>query len=240
MILDFILLSMFVVLYASCALILLLSRKETDYRLPKYCLIYWVCSIIINVIGSIFIYLDYSEVINTPIFIKISSLIHYENSVAGIFTVCIVFILSFILFHKITQRMEVIARFSLDSMNSRFFDINNQLQVYEITEEKAESLKKGIMRNVDFYAAVDWTSKFVLKILIFETVIYVSNIIVSSLLKIFHITFDFDNLISTLSCSTIFVIVPQIIVFTTMCINASSNFIFNILSSHITRDAKII
>ena len=121
MILDFILLSMFVVLYASCALILLLSRKETDYRLPKYCLIYWVCSIIINVIGFIFIYLDYSEVINTPIFIKISSLIHYENSVTGIFTVCI-FILTFILFHKSIQRMtEVIARFSLDSMNSRFF-----------------------------------------------------------------------------------------------------------------------
>lgn len=215
---------MFVILYASCALILLLSRKETDYRLPKYCLIYWIFSIMINVIGSIFIYLDYSEVINTPIFIIISSLIHYENSVAGIFTVCIVVFLSFILFHKSIQRMtEVIARFSLDSMNSRFFDIDNQLQAYEITEEKAGSLKKEIMRNVSFYSALDWTSKFVLKILIFETVIYVSNIIVSSLLKIFHITFDFDNLISTLSCFTIFVIVPQIIVFTTMYINASSN-----------------
>ena len=105
----------------------------------------------------------------------------------------------------------------------RFFDIDNQLQAYEITEEKAGSLKKEIMRNVSFYSALDWTSKFVLKILIFETVIYVSNIIVSSLLKIFHITFDFDNLISTLSCFTIFVIVPQIIVFTTMYINASSN-----------------
>ena len=147
---------MFVVLYASCALILLLSRKETDYRLPKYCFIYWIFSIMINVIGSIFIYLYYSEVINTPIFIKISSLIHYENSVAGIFTVCIVVFLSFILFHKSIQRMtEVIARFSLDSMNSRFFDIDNQLQAYEITEEKAGSLKKEIMRNVSFYSVLD-------------------------------------------------------------------------------------
>ena len=232
MILDFILLSMFVILYVFGIFIFLFSRKETDYRLPKYCLIYWVCSIIINVIGSIFIYLDYSEVINTPIFIKISSLIHYENSVAGIFTICIVVFLSFILFHKSIQRMtEVIARFSLDTMNSRFFDIDDQLQAYEITEEKAGSLKKEIQSNVDFYSAVDGTSKFVFKILIFETVIYVSNIIVSSLLKIFHITFDFDNLISTLSSFTIFVIVPQIIVFTTMCINTSSKFLVSCSSN---------
>ncbi|MBQ1661218.1 MAG: FHIPEP family type III secretion protein, partial [Treponema sp.] len=56
---------------------------------------------------------------------------------------------------------EVSARFTLDSMNNKMFDIQNEFNAGTITEEEAARRKEQIRREVDFYSSMDGSSKFV-------------------------------------------------------------------------------
>lgn len=60
-----------------------------------------------------------------------------------------------------TRVSEVAARFSLDSMNNKMFDVDAQLNSGAITEEEAKSMKAAIRRESDFYSTMDGASKFV-------------------------------------------------------------------------------
>ena len=56
---------------------------------------------------------------------------------------------------------EVAARFSLDSMNQKLFDIDNRLNSGAIDETEAEALKESVRKDIDFYSNMDGASKFV-------------------------------------------------------------------------------
>lgn len=56
---------------------------------------------------------------------------------------------------------EVAARFTLDSMQIKQLDIDNQLANGYITEEEATHQKEQLRRDVDFYSNMDGSSKFV-------------------------------------------------------------------------------
>lgn len=56
---------------------------------------------------------------------------------------------------------EVAARFSLDSMNTKMFAVDSELSSGSITEEQAREKKAAIQRDIDFYSAMDGSSKFV-------------------------------------------------------------------------------
>ena len=60
-----------------------------------------------------------------------------------------------------TRVSEVTARFTLDSMNNKMFDIQNELNSGAITEQEAAAKKEKIRQEVDFYSAMDGASKFV-------------------------------------------------------------------------------
>lgn len=60
-----------------------------------------------------------------------------------------------------TRVSEVTARFTLDSMNNKMFDVQNELNSGAITEEQAVQKKARIRQEVDFYSAMDGASKFV-------------------------------------------------------------------------------
>ncbi len=69
---------------------------------------------------------------------------------------------------------EVAARFTLDSMQVKQLDIDNQLSNGYITEEEANLQKEQLRRDIDFYSNMDGSSKFVsgnVKAGIFITVI---------------------------------------------------------------------
>lgn len=86
-----------------------------------------------------------------------------------------------------TRVSEVAARFSLDSMNSKMFDVESQLNSGAITEEEAREQKKAIRRESDFYSTMDGASKFVsgnVKAGIFITVVnLVGGIIVGAVIN---------------------------------------------------------
>lgn len=69
---------------------------------------------------------------------------------------------------------EVTARFTLDAMNNKMFTIQNQMNSGSLTEEEGELKISQLRQEIDFYSAMDGSSKFVsgnVKAGIFITVI---------------------------------------------------------------------
>ena len=55
---------------------------------------------------------------------------------------------------------EVSARFALDSMNTKFFEIDNRLHEKEISEEEADRLKNLVQKEVDSKSRLAGAAKF--------------------------------------------------------------------------------
>lgn len=103
---------------------------------------------------------------------------------------------------------EVAARFALDSMNTKMFAVDSELQSGSITDEQARLKKKAIQRESDFYSAMDGSSKFVsgnVKAGIFITVIdLLAGIITGMVIKNAQgQTLDFTTALNTYSRLTI-------------------------------------
>ncbi len=92
----------------------------------------------------------------------------FANVVAGnqpivgfIVFVIIIIIQTVVITKGATRVSEVAARFALDSMNSKMFAVDSELNSGSITDEQAREKKADIQRESDFYAAMDGSSKFV-------------------------------------------------------------------------------
>ncbi|MBR5645594.1 MAG: FHIPEP family type III secretion protein [Treponema sp.] len=98
-----------------------------------------------------------------------------SEPVVGFIIFIILVIVQAVVITKGASRVsEVAARFSLDSMNTKFFDIDNRLQSGAIDDKEALRLKDAARREIDFYSNMDGSSKFVsgsVKAGIFITVI---------------------------------------------------------------------
>ncbi|MCQ2575501.1 MAG: flagellar biosynthesis protein FlhA [Treponema sp.] len=98
-----------------------------------------------------------------------------NNTVIGFIIFIIIVILQVIVITKGSTRVsEVAARFSLDSMQQKYFDIDNRLNSGVIDDTEALRLKNAITKEIDFYSNMDGASKFVsgnVKAGIFITVI---------------------------------------------------------------------
>ena len=85
-----------------------------------------------------------------------------DNLVVGFVIFIILIVVQVLVVTKGAGRLsEVAARFSLDSMNQKLFDIDNRLNTGVINEEEAEQLKESVRRDIDFYSNMDGSSKFV-------------------------------------------------------------------------------
>lgn len=85
-----------------------------------------------------------------------------NNLVVGFIIFIILIVVQVLVVTKGAGRVsEVAARFSLDSMNQKLFDIDNRLNSGVIDEQQAEELKAAVRRDIDFYSNMDGSSKFV-------------------------------------------------------------------------------
>lgn len=98
-----------------------------------------------------------------------------NNVVIGFVIFIILIVVQILVITKGTDRItEVKARFTLDSMNNKMFDIQNDLNSGIITEDESKRRKENVRREVDFYSAMDGASKFVsgtVKASVFITVV---------------------------------------------------------------------
>ncbi len=126
-----------------------------------------------------------------------------NNLVVGFVIFIILIVVQVLVVTKGAGRVsEVAARFSLDSMNQKLFDIDNRLNSGAIDEQQAEVLKEAVRRDIDFYSNMDGSSKFVsgnVKAGIFITVVnLLGGIIVGMIMNGMAIT-DALNTYSTLT-----------------------------------------
>ncbi|MBO5116389.1 MAG: FHIPEP family type III secretion protein, partial [Treponema sp.] len=85
-----------------------------------------------------------------------------DNIVIGFIIFIILVIVQVLVITKGAGRVsEVAARFSLDSMSQKFFDVDNRLNSGAIDDQEAMRLKDAIRREIDFYSNMDGASKFV-------------------------------------------------------------------------------
>ena len=127
-----------------------------------------------------------------------------NNLVVGFVIFMILIVVQVLVVTKGAGRVsEVAARFSLDSMNQKLFDIDNRLNSGAIDEQQAEVLKAAVRRDIDFYSNMDGSSKFVsgnVKAGIFITVI---NLIGGFLVGMIMNHMSFNNALNTYSTLTI-------------------------------------
>ena len=85
-----------------------------------------------------------------------------DNLVVGFIIFIILVVVQVVVVTKGAGRVsEVSARFSLDSMNNKMFDIQNEVNSGVITAEEGELKKKRLRQEIDFYSNMDGASKFV-------------------------------------------------------------------------------
>lgn len=127
-----------------------------------------------------------------------------NNLVVGFVIFIILIVVQVLVVTKGAGRVsEVAARFSLDSMNQKLFDIDNRLNSGAIDEAQAEVLKEAVRRDIDFYSNMDGSSKFVsgnVKAGIFITVI---NLLGGFLVGMIMNRMDFASALNTYSTLTI-------------------------------------
>ena len=127
-----------------------------------------------------------------------------NNIVIGFVIFVILIVVQIVVVTKGAGRVsEVAARFSLDSMNQKFFDVDNRLNSGMIDETEAERLKEAIRKEIDFYSNMDGSSKFVsgnVKAGIFITVI---NLVGGFIVGMVFNNMDFGSSIKTYSILTI-------------------------------------
>ena len=127
-----------------------------------------------------------------------------NNIVIGFVMFIILIVVQVLVVTKGAGRVsEVPARFSLDSMNQKLFDIDNRLNSGVIDETQAEMLKEAVRKDIDFYSNMDGSSKFVsgnVKAGIFITVI---NLVGGFIIGMVMNGMDFSKALSTYSTLTI-------------------------------------
>lgn len=127
-----------------------------------------------------------------------------NNLVVGFVIFIILIVVQVLVVTKGAGRVsEVAARFSLDSMNQKLFDIDNRLNSGAIDEAQAELLKEAVRRDIDFYSNMDGSSKFVsgnVKAGIFITVV---NLIGGFLVGMIINRMQFTDALNTYSTLTI-------------------------------------
>jgi flagellar biosynthesis protein FlhA len=85
-----------------------------------------------------------------------------ESPIVGAIIFVILVIVQFVVITKGATRMsEVAARFTLDAMPGKQMAIDADLSAGLINEEEAKARRESIMREADFYGAMDGASKFV-------------------------------------------------------------------------------
>ncbi len=127
-----------------------------------------------------------------------------NNLVVGFVIFIILIVVQVLVVTKGAGRVsEVAARFSLDSMNQKLFDIDNRLNSGAIDEAQAEVLKEAVRRDIDFYSNMDGSSKFVsgnVKAGIFITVV---NLLGGFLVGMIQNGMSFPDALNTYSTLTI-------------------------------------
>ena len=185
-----------------------ISRPSDFQTFPRVILFQTLFSLGINISSTRLILtgkMQGGALINQSDMVKaFARIVAGNNLVVGFVIFIILIVVQVLVVTKGAGRVsEVAARFSLDSMNQKLFDIDNRLNSGAIDEAQAEILKEAVRRDIDFYSNMDGSSKFVsgnVKAGIFITVI---NLLGGFLVGMIQNKMGFPEALNTYSTLTI-------------------------------------
>ncbi len=127
-----------------------------------------------------------------------------ESAVVGVIIFIILVVVQFVVITKGATRMsEVAARFTLDALPGKQMAIDADLSAGLIDETEARDRRDQIMREADFYGAMDGASKFVRGDAIAGLIITVINIVGGFAIGAFEKGWTFQESISIFTMLTI-------------------------------------
>ena len=107
------------------------------------------------------------------------------NYVVAIFMALVLIgVMIFIVMKGAVRVSEIAARYALDSMSRKMFDIDNRLEKNEISKETAELLRKDLREENVYYSTMDGASKFLLGTVKAVSFVYFVSIIGGTLISI--------------------------------------------------------
>lgn len=141
--------------------ILVYSLTKNRVAMPKLVLMFSLFSMALNISLTRISLTGYERGISVPLAGIISGTIGGKNYIIGGIISVILLTLQVLIISKGCYRVsEVTARFMLDSMNQKFFDIDNKLNQGIIDKKEEEILKENLRKEIDYYSSMDGASKF--------------------------------------------------------------------------------
>ncbi|MDR1324776.1 MAG: flagellar biosynthesis protein FlhA [Treponema sp.] len=160
-------------------LIVLYTHKATDFSLfPTILLVVTVFGLALNICSTRLI-LSQGPAFDGKMIRAFSTFVVGAGGLEGIVIGFIIFVVIIavqmvVITKGATRVSEVAARFALDAMPGKQMAIEAEFNSGSISQEEAQARKQELQREVDFYGAMDGSSKFIsgsVKIGIFVTVV---------------------------------------------------------------------
>ncbi|MDR0600205.1 MAG: flagellar biosynthesis protein FlhA [Treponema sp.] len=160
------LMAMNLVLALLILLIVLYTKKATDFSsFPTVLLVSTVFGLALNVSSTRLILRDGGK-FNGQMVNAFSSFVVGSRDTKGLVVGFVIFIVliavqAVVITKGATRIAEVAARFTLDALPGKQMAIEAEFNSGAITEEESIARKNGLQREVDFYGAMDGSSKFI-------------------------------------------------------------------------------
>ena len=164
-----ILIDLFMILNLAGSFVVLLAVLNTprasDFQtFPRIILFQTMFGLGINVASTRLILMNHGadKAAQSSMVQAFAEIVAGKNIVLGFVIFIILIVVQVLVVTKGSGRVsEVAARFSLDSMTQKYFDVDNRLNAGIIDDQEALRLKDAIRKEVDFYSNMDGSSKFV-------------------------------------------------------------------------------
>lgn len=146
---------------AFTAVILVYSFLKHRKAMPVLVLFFAMFSLAVNISYTRAALLGYESGDQVSVVCFFADMLGGKSIPTGFIIAIILLIVHVIIITKGTARVvEVAARFSLDSINQKFFDNDEKLAGNQISEEEAEKQKEVVQNEVEWYSRLDGAAKF--------------------------------------------------------------------------------
>lgn len=191
--------------------ILIYSFTKNRVAMPKLVLMFSLFSMALNISLTRISLTGYESGIRVPLGGIISSTIGGKNYIiGGIITVILLTAQVFIISKSGCRVSEVNARFTLDSMNQKSFDIDNKLNQGIIDKKEEEIFKENIKKEVDYYSNMDGVSKFLSGVSKANVFFILANLAGGILIQVFKLKTSIGMALE----NTMFITVGNVVLFT--------------------------
>lgn len=191
--------------------ILVYSFTKNRVVMPKLVLVFSLFSMALNISLTRISLTGYESGISVPMAGIISDTIGGKNYIiGGIITVILLTIQVFIISKGGCRVSEVNARFVLESMNQKVFDIENKLNQGIIDKREEEKLKENLRKEVDYYSNMDGASKFLSGVSKANVFFILVNLAGGILIQVFKLKTSIGMALE----NTMFITVGYVVLFT--------------------------